>query len=103
MKLLRKEGFEIGRYLVRKLMKELGLVVKCNKRFTLTTDSKRQLPVEENPLNRKSSPSAKNQVWTIDIMYIWTLRDSLYLTVMIDFYSRRIVGWHLDGQKEPPW
>ena len=100
MKLLRKEGFEVGRYRIRKLMKKLGLAVKGKKRFTLTTDSKHQLPVAENLLNRDFSPSAKNQVWTTDITYIWTLQGWLYLAVVIDLYSRRIVGWHLDQQME---
>jgi len=100
MKLLRKEGFEIGRYRVHKLMKKLGLVVKHKKRFTLTTNSKHQLPVADNLLNRDFSPSAKNQVWTTDITYIWTLQGWLYLVVVIDLYSRRVVGWCLDRQME---
>ncbi|WP_152451752.1 IS3 family transposase [Microbulbifer sp. THAF38] len=100
MKLLRKEGFKIGRYRVRKLMKKLGLRVKRKKRFTLTTDSKHQLPTAENLLNREFSPSVKNQVWTTDITYIWTAQGWLYLAVVIDLYSRRIVGWHLDRQME---
>ncbi|BBM01740.1 hypothetical protein GL2_18140 [Microbulbifer sp. GL-2] len=100
MKLLRKEGFKIGRYRVRKLMKQLGLVVKCKKRFTLTTDSKHCLPAAENLLNRNFSPAAKNQVWATDITYIWTLQGWFYLAVVIDLYSRRIVGWHLDHQME---
>ncbi|WP_444933562.1 IS3 family transposase [Microbulbifer sp. JTAC008] len=100
MKLLRKEGFEVGRYRVRKLMKKLGLAVKRKKRFTLTTDSKHHLPVAENLLNREFSPSAKNQVWTTDITYIWTSQGWLYLEVVIDLYSRRIVGWHLDRKME---
>lgn len=52
MKQLRKEGFQVGRYRVRKLMKRLGLVVKRKKRFVLTTDSKHTYPVAENQLNR---------------------------------------------------
>ncbi|MCB1958593.1 MAG: transposase, partial [Rhodocyclaceae bacterium] len=52
VKLLRKEGFEIGRYRVRRLMKKLGLVVKRKKRFVLTTDSNHKEPVAENLLNR---------------------------------------------------
>ncbi|WP_370452109.1 hypothetical protein [Microbulbifer sp. GL-2] len=62
MKLLCKEGFEVGRYRLCKLMKRLGLIVKCKKRFTLMADSKHQLPVPENLLNKGFSPSAKNQV-----------------------------------------
>ncbi|WP_319004731.1 IS3 family transposase, partial [Microbulbifer variabilis] len=83
-KLLRKEGFEVGRYRIRKLMKKLGLAVKGKKRFRLTTDSNHQLPVAENLLNRDFSPSTKNQVWTTDITYIWTLQGWLYLAVVID-------------------
>ena len=69
MKQLRKEGFEIGRYRVRKLMRQLGLVVKKKKRFVLTTDSKHGLPVADNVLNRDFTPAEKNRVWTTDITY----------------------------------
>ena len=69
MKQLRKEGFEIGRYRVRKLMKKLDLVVKRKKRFVLTTDSQHAQPVAENVLNRDFTPTEKNRVWTTDITY----------------------------------
>ena len=69
MKQLRKEGFEIGRYRVRKLMKNLGLVVKRQKRFVLTTDSKHALPVAKNVLNRDFAPAQKNRVWTTEIVF----------------------------------
>jgi len=100
MKQLRKEGFEIGRYRVRKLMKKLDLVVKRKKRFVLTTDSQHALPVAENVLNRDFTPTGKNQVWTTDITYIWTLQGWVYLAVVIDLYSRRVVGWHVDRRME---
>ncbi|GAA5444706.1 hypothetical protein Misp06_02896 [Microbulbifer sp. NBRC 101763] len=77
-------------------MKRLGLILKRKKRFTLTKNSKHQLPVAEILLNRNFSATAKNQVWTTDITYIWTIQGWLYLAVVIDLYSRRIVGWHLD-------
>lgn len=98
MNQLRKEGFEIGRYRVRKLMKKLNLVVKRKKWFALTTDSKHTLPVAENVLNRNFTPTEKNRVWTTDITDIWTLQ--VYLAVMIDLYSRRVVGWCLDKSME---
>lgn len=100
MKQLRKEGFEIGRYRVRMLMKKLGLVVKRKKRFVLTTDSDHTLPVAGNVLNRDFTPTMKNRVWTTDITYIWTLQGWVYLAVVIDLYSRRVVGWHLDRSME---
>jgi transposase InsO family protein len=96
MKQLRKEGFQIGRYRVCKLMKRLGLVVKRKKRFVLTTDSKHTYPVAENQLNRHFSPAISNQVWTTDITYIWTMQGWVYLAVVLDLYSRRVVGWSLD-------
>ena len=98
MKQLRKEGHTIGRYRVRSLMKKLKLVVKRKRRFVLTTDSKHSHPVAENLLDKKFNPAQPNQVWTTDITYIWTLQGWLYLAVVIDLYSRRIVGWHLDQQ-----
>ncbi len=100
MRLLRKEGFEIGRYKVRKLMKKLGLVVKRKKRFVLTTDSKHWLPLAGNLLDRQFSPEKPDQVWTTDITYIWTLQGWVYLAVVMDLHSRRIVGWSLDRTME---
>jgi transposase InsO family protein len=96
MKQLRKEGFQVGRYRVRKLMKKLGLAIKRKKRFVLTTDSKHAYPVAENQLNRDFSPATSNRVWTTDITYIWTMQGWVYLAVVLDLYSRRVVGWSLD-------
>lgn len=102
MKQLRKEGFEIGRYRTRTLMGKLGLEVKRKKRFVLTTDSKHDQPVADNVLNRDFSPPEKNRVWTTDITYIWTLQGWVYLAVVLDLYSRRVVGWHMDKTMETP-
>ena len=98
MKQLCKEGFQIGRYRVRKLMKKLHLAVSRKKRFVLTTDSGHGLPVAENLLDRDFAPTDRDRVWTTDITYIWTLQGWMYLAVVIDLYSRRVVGWHLDRQ-----
>jgi len=73
MKQLCKEGFDIGRYRVRSLMRKLGLVVKRKKRFVSTSDSKHKQPVADNLLNRAFYPAAQNQVWTTDITYIMTV------------------------------
>lgn len=100
MKQLRKEGFEIGRYRVRKLMARLKLVVKCKPRHTNTTDSNHQQPVAENVLDRQFRPATANQVWTTDITYIWTLQGWVYLAVVLDLYSRRVVGWNIGDSME---
>jgi len=98
MKALRKEGFKIGRYRIRSLMKQLDLVVKKKRRFVITTDSRHNFPVAENRLDRQFQPAGKNQVWTSDITYLWTSQGWVYLAVVIDLYSRRVVGWQCDKQ-----
>ncbi|SCZ61475.1 Transposase InsO and inactivated derivatives [Thiohalomonas denitrificans] len=93
---LREEGFKIGRYRVRKLMKSMNLVVKAKRRFKATTDSKHRYPVADNILNRQFAPEAPNRIWGTDITYLWTQEGWLYLAVVIDLYSRRVVGWAID-------
>ena len=90
---LREEGFSIGRYRVRRLMRQMNLVVKQKRRFQVTTDSKHDLPVAPNVLDRQFNPSAPNTVWATDITYIWTREGWVYLAVVIDLYARRVVGW----------
>lgn len=96
MQNLRLEGFEIGRDRTRRLMKRLDLKVKQKRKYKVTTDSKHQLPVAQNVLNREFSPHAPNQAWGTDITYLWTQQGWIYLAVVIDLYSRRVVGWCMD-------
>ena len=96
MRQLRAEGYEVGRFCVRKLMKKLNLVVKPKRKYKVTTDSVHRLPVSENVLARAFNPDTANRVWASDITYIWTQEGWLYLAIVIDLYSRRIVGWSID-------
>jgi len=91
-----EEGFKIGRDRTRRLMKALNLKAKQKRKYKVTTDSKHQLPVAENVLNRQFSPQAPNQAWGTDITYLWTQEGWIYLAVVIDLYSRRVVGWAMD-------
>ena len=93
---LRQEGFEIGRDKTRRLMKSLKLKVKQKRKYKVTTDSNHTLPVADNVLNRDFSPAAPNQAWGSDITYLWTQQGWIYLAVIIDLYSRRVVGWSID-------
>ncbi len=93
---LRQEGFEIGRDKARRLMKQLQLKVKQKRKYKVTTDSKHNFPVAKNVLNREFSPSAPNRAWGTDITYLWTQQGWIYLAVVIDLYSRRVVGWSID-------
>lgn len=92
-KALREEGFQIGRYRVRKLMKTCELFVQQKLRYKNTTDSAHELKVCDNLLDRKFSVEAANQVWTTDITYIWTAQGFLYLAIVLDLFSRKIIGW----------
>ena len=85
-------GFDIGRYKTRRLMKELGLFVRHRKKFKVTTNSKHTKPVFENLLNRKFSAEEADKAYISDITYIWTEEGWLYLAVVIDLYSRKVVG-----------
>jgi transposase InsO family protein len=96
LKQLHSDGYTIGRYKVRRLMRDLGLKAKIRRRFKVTTESSHSFPVAANILNRKFDINAPNRVWTADISYVWTLEGWLYLAVVMDLYSRQIVGWAMD-------
>jgi putative transposase len=87
------EGIVIGRHRVRSLMKELQLKPIWKPKFVHTTDSNHNLPVYENVLDRQFEQVEANRAWVSDITYIRTLSGWLYLAVVLDLYSRKIVGW----------
>jgi putative transposase len=93
---LRKEGYMIGRFRVRRLMKRLGLAVKIKRKYRVTTQSQHDLPVAGNVLNRQFNPGQPDQAWVADITYVWTVQGWLYLAVVMDLCSRRVVGWCMD-------
>jgi len=76
-------------------MKHLGLRAKARKKFKVTTDSKHNLPVAPNLLNRDFTALAPNQKWCGDISYVWTGEGWMYLAVVIDLYSRAVIGWSI--------
>jgi transposase InsO family protein len=80
---------------VAKLMREHGVVAKTRRKFRCTTDSDHARPVAENVVNRRFEPEAANRVWTADLTFIATREGWLYLAVVEDLYSRRIVGWSM--------
>lgn len=96
MKKLREDGFRIGRYRVRKLMKKFGLVVKQRIAYKATTKRKHSDAVADNLLNQNFNPHDPNQVWAGDVTYLKTGEGWMYLAIVMDLYSRRIVGWHID-------
>jgi len=90
---LRNQGEIVNHKRVYRLMKEEGLVVATPRSWKRTTVSDPALPVAENLLNRQFSPATPNQVWASDITYIPTAEGWLFLAVILDLYSRKVVGW----------
>jgi putative transposase len=94
-KALIKDGYMIGRYQARALMKEANIQVKQRRRYKLTTHSSHNYNISDNQLNREFDVLIPNAVWAGDITYISTYQGWLYLAVVIDLYSRRVIGWSL--------
>lgn len=91
-------GYPVGRNRTKKLMKEAGVIVRYRKKYKVTTNSKHKKPVFENVLNRDFSPTAPDRAWVSDITYVWTQEGWLYLAVIIDLYSRKVVGWSMSSR-----
>ena len=92
---LRRRGIRCGRKRVARLMRKDGLKAKTVRKFKATTNSNHSLPVAANLLDRDFSPAEPNRAWAADITYIWTNEGWLYLAVIIDLFSRAVVGWSM--------
>lgn len=88
-------GIRVGKERVRKLMKLHGIQARGKRKFKATTDSRHGLPVAENVLGREFKQTAPDRVWTSDITYVATDEGWLYLAVVIDLFSRQVVGWSM--------
>ena len=96
-KLLR-EGYHVSKKRVERLMREAGIHAVAKKKYRVTTDSKHTLPVAANSLNRNFSVNKLNQSWVADITYLYTEEGWLYLSTIMDLYSRKIVGWSMENR-----
>lgn len=95
---LRQSGIRCNRKRVARLMRINGIVPKTKKKFKITTHSAHKRPVAANLIKRQFTAPAPNKVWTSDITYIWTRQGWLYLSVFLDVFSRRIVGWAMKNR-----
>jgi putative transposase len=94
---LQAEGYSIGRRRVARLMRRHGVRPKTRRKFRVTTDSKHTHPIAPNRLDRQFHVTAANQVWTTDISYIATAEGWLYLAIVLDLYSRQVIGWAMEA------
>ncbi len=91
-------GYPVNRDKARKLMREAGVQVRHRKKFKVTTNSNHQQPVFDNLLDRQFDVAQVDQIYASDITYIWTQEGWLYLAVVIDLCSRKIVGWSMSSR-----
>jgi len=91
-------SYPVSRNKARKLMKEAELKVKCKKKYKVTTNSNHKQPVFDNVLKRQFDVDQPDQAYVGDITYLWTQEGWLYLAVIIDLYSRKIVGWSMGSR-----
>jgi putative transposase len=95
---LRARGRGVGRKRVARLMRHRGLAARRRRRYRVTTDSRHPFPVAANVLARQFTAPAPDAVWVTDITYIPTGEGWLYLAVILDLYSRGIVGWAMSDR-----
>jgi putative transposase len=83
---------------VVRLMREPAIRAKTVEKWRATTDSKHQLPIAANTLDRQFAVTAPNRVWAGDITYLWTDEGWRYLAVVLDLYSRAVIGWAMGSR-----
>jgi transposase InsO family protein len=92
---LEARDFQVGRHRVARLMRENGITARFKRPFRRTTDSKHSLAVAENHLSRDFAVDEPDRAWVTDITYLWTAQGWLYLAVVVDLFSRRVIGWSM--------
>jgi putative transposase len=92
---IRKEGLKVNKKKIARLMRINKIRAKTKKKFKVTTVENTKAKASENILKGNFSSEKENRIWTSDITYIWTKQGWLYLAVIMDVYSRKIVGWSL--------
>lgn len=94
---IRRQVLKVNKKRVARLMRENNIKAKTKRRFKVTTVQNSKASASENLLNQNFTASSENKIWTGDITYLWTKEGWLYLAVVMDIYSRKIVGWSIDS------
>ena len=95
---LKEIGLSVDHRRVARLMRDNGIHIVRTRKYKVTTDSNHRFNIAPNLLDRSFYASQSNQKWAGDISYIWTRDGWLYLAVMMDLHSRRIIGWAVSNR-----
>ena len=95
---LKELGLDVGHRRIGRLMRQNGISVVRTHKYKITTDSNHKFNIAPNLLNRNFLADRRNQKWVVDISYIWTREGWLYLAVVLDLYSRRVIGWAVSNR-----
>ena len=95
---LKEEGIEVGLHRVARIMQENRLKARQKTRFKKTPDSDHGGPVASNVLDQNFAADGPDQKWGVDISYVWTAEGWTYLAIVLDLFSRKIVGWAISDR-----
>ena len=90
---LQEEGYPVGRYLARKLMQLAGVVVRRKRKYRVGRGTLKGYPLAPNRLDRQFDVLQPDRVWGVDMTCVWTRQGWLHLAIVIDLYSRKVIGW----------
>ncbi len=96
---LRRRGIKINKKRVVRIMQKYGIRARRRKKFKITTNSNHNNPVAKDLIGQNFKTTESNKIWVSDITYIRTREGWLYLSCILDLYSRMIVGWHIDQRQ----
>jgi putative transposase len=97
---LRATGHRVGRHRVARLMRAHALQARRRRRFVATTNSKHNFPTPKNVVARRFESTARDKIWVGDVTFIATLEGWLYVAVLLDLYSRKVVGWAMGSRND---
>jgi transposase InsO family protein len=95
---LQQKGLACSRPRAARLMQRMGIRAKTARKFKVTTDSNHREPIAPNLLEQKFTVEAPNKIWTSDITYVMTKRGWQYLTIILELFSREIIGYSLSNR-----
>ncbi len=95
---LKELGMKVGHRRVGRLMRQNNITVIRTHKHKVTTDSNHKFNIAPNLLNRDFTANKPNQKWVVDISYIWTREGWLYLSAVLDLYSRKVIGWAVSNR-----